>query len=255
VDLTVERVNQCYSSTGEQYILDPGYQLSELERDDFERFLAYHARDSRIEAHVLFLAKNERLPADMSLARISGGALLKENSCLLVLPVGESHRARLFFTNNIHQAAPSGTLAEILSECIKDSQLETESVEQVHRMLVKLSIRLFWLDKHLVPVPPRDLVTPEQSLLPTRPSADLNLTEVQEHPPLWASFLLHSRPNLPYLLAMIGFLAGAGFWAALRWHRHKLRNCQWILPPTEEATPQRLGGRFSGAAGAALVYR
>ena len=256
-DTSKEFIAQCYQSTGEQFILDPGYQLSELERDDFERFLAYHARDSRIQAHVLLLAKDERLPANMSLARIAGGALLKQNTCLLVLPVGEPNRARLFFTNNVHQAAPPATLAEVLSECIKESLAETEPVEQVHRMLVKLSIRLFWLQNHLEPAVPTVVKPEAEAPITELRVPEVKLTEVTHHSDSrWAQALQSLTSNLPLLLGFCALALIGGLWTALRWRRFQLRSNEWILPfPHEEDPPQRLGGRFSGAAGAALVYR
>ena len=254
-DLPADLVTKCYQSTAGQFILDPGYQLSEHERDDFERFLSYHARDSRIQAHVIFLAKDERLPASMSLARIAGGSLLKDNTCLLVLPVGEADRARMFFTNSIHKATPAATLADILSECINESRVEAESVEQVHRMLVKLSIRLFWLQNHLEPLRPAEKASPEPSPLPTRPMPEVKLTEVQEPSLPWSGQPL-LRLNRWGVLVGILVLMTCGLWVAFRWHRYRLRTCEWVLPQLEEANiPQRLGGRYCGASGAALTYR
>lgn len=254
---SAEFANDCYENHPEQFVIDPAYHLTELEREDLERFLAYHAGDAKIKASVLVMAADEVLAKGFDFSRVSQGGLLKENTCLLVLPVGEPWRARLFFTSNIHQAARAADLADILAGVMAKGEKTLSHGEQLHQMLVELSIRLFWLEKQLAPEPavpsappvvlgvhPKTVSSPAPvafaEVFSDEPRVVVMMKKVIHHP--WASWMLFAACTL----------LGAAIW--IRWQRYRLRHYEWILPEPAVITP-RLGGAYAGGGGAMIAYR
>ena len=86
------------------------------------RFLEFHARESRIRIHVLVLPKDGQIPALAQLERVAGGGLLKSDSCLLVYPVSEPWRARLFVSKAVHDRTSADFLAETARATMPDDQ-------------------------------------------------------------------------------------------------------------------------------------
>lgn len=257
-------IENCYAADPGTFIIDPAYHLSELEREDMERFLSYHARDAKIRAYALIIGKNEKVTSDLDLAKLSGGTLLKDNTCLLVLPIGEPWRARLFFTSNIHQSAKPAALTELMADCIRDGQSQSQPSEQVHRMLVRLSIRLFWLQNELSPTsPPAFLTAAERPT--TRPDAKppipllkkpVVMSEVVSAPKPTLLQRWQESTGLDLRLVAIGLsVLSVLALSWIRWHRYKLRHYEWMLPDSAQPGEERLGGAFSGGGGAWLAYR
>lgn len=255
---TGEFANDCYESHPEQFVIDPAYHLTELEREDIERFLAFHAGDARIKASVIVLAADEVLSKDFEFSKVAQGGLLKENTCLLVLPAGEPWRARLFFTSNIHQAAKPSDLADILGGIIAKVEKGAPPGEQIHQMLVELSIRLFWLEKQLAPVTPAApvpaVVMAGQDSVPASAPSTVAFTEVINDEPRVVMMLRRviQHPQASWILfAAFGLLAVIAW---LRWQRYRLRHYEWMLPEPAMVVP-RLGGRYAGGGGAMIAYR
>jgi hypothetical protein len=258
-------IQSAYAADPTIHLIDPGYELTEHEREDIERFLSYHARDAQIAAYVLILGANEELPKTFDMSKLAGGGLLKDNRCLLVMPYGEPHRARLFFTSNLHKDATQVQLTGILADCVAHGTVWSEPYEQIHRFLVRLSIRLFWLENVLLPAvpPPVPLLPSQAEVRPTLPPAPTvtassrtapkpALTEVGvplQSPTAKEGIMLRVWKWLPWVL----LLATVGVFALYRWRRYKLRHYEWVfdhLPMPEE----RLGGVHCGGGGAWMSY-
>jgi hypothetical protein len=223
-----------------------------LEREDMERFLGYHERDSDIRASLLILGRDQKLGPTLDLAKIAHGTLLSGNGCLLVAPYGEPWRARLFFTASIHQRAPAERLSRVLGEAIADAQTQKAPQEQIHRMAVRLSIGLFQLqsllNKSAASSPPR----PSKVV----PAGTTALSEVAPHAD--NSTLTGASTWLPLGSAagwsLLGLLAsGLGVFSWWRWQKFRLLRYEWLLP-TPTTLPVRLGGAHAAGGGCTLTW-
>ncbi len=247
-------LQDCYRTEPEQYLIDPSYHLSELEREDLERFLSYHARDAKIRAFVLVTGREEKIGPDLDLAKIAQGTLLRGSNSLLVVPLGDPYRARLFFTNNIHHSVKAPLLAEILSSCVQDGQTKSLPSEQLHRMLVRLSIRLFWLQNQ-IPVIKPPVIEPDVTAAAAPPPTKMLVSEVAavRGPPGFEDGLAGLMSKTHWSGFAIGLSVLAGL-VAIRWRRYKLRHYEWLLPEPDRVD-LRLGGEFAGGGGVWLAYR
>lgn len=243
----------CYQADPEHYVIDPSYHLTELEREDVERFLAYHAGDAKIRAMLLVIGRDEVLDKGFDLTRLAQGSVLRDNTALLVLPVDEPWRARLFFSINIHQGAKSSDLAEVLGRVVEQGKQNPEREEQLHRMLVEFSILLFQLEQKLsppAPVKPVTVAAQEKTVVP----APVELAEVFTDEALPVVMLRRTlgHPYAPWMLYSALILLAVLVW--IRWKTYRSRHYEWILPDAAPAAP-RLGGEFAGGGGAMIAYR
>jgi len=218
-------------------LIDPNGELSETMEGDFARFLEFHARDARVRLHVLLLGREERLPGAASPVMVAQGSLQHGDACLAVVPRGEPWRLRLFLSRHVHETAPPAELAEMLEDCVRDAMLATDEDEQIHRLLVRLSIRLFWLER-LLSKPP---VVKE--VIVSNPEPLSEVTALPDPVPV-----MQTRMAVP-VGAGLAALLGLIFW---RWRTYKLRHYVWTLPEREVAP--RLGGAHCGG-GTWIDYR
>ncbi len=233
-------------------LLDPGAELAETQSDDLRRFLGYHAEQAAIPIIVLLLARDEMLPANADLSLFAQGSLSKRRAALLVYPLGEPWRARLFLPAAARQAVSDVFLTRLVEACLNASSNASLPEDQLHDYVVQLSIRLFWLQKELAK-------SAEASQAFASPSQSAPLTEVGQPaslpvspaPPAWAPALL-PQASLIVIATLSLLLVGVLIHRLLRSWRQatsKKRLLQsWTLP--EDDTQPRLGGSFCGGAGA-----
>lgn len=250
---TSEFAELCYQADPEHYVIDPSYHLTELEREDVERFLAYHAGDAKIRAMLLVIGRDEVLDKQFDLTRLAQGSVLRDNTTLLVLPVDEPWRARLFFSSNIHQGAKSSDLAEVLGKVVEQGKQNPEREEQLHRMLVEFSILLFQLEQKLAPPVPV-MPAPVTAANTAASQAPVELAEVFTDEPLPVVMLRRTlgHPYAQWMLYAALVLLATVIW--MRWKSYRSRHYEWILPDTEPAAP-RLGGEYAGGGGVMIAYR
>lgn len=220
-----------------RHLIDPNGEVSETMEEDFARFLEFHARDARVRLHVLLLGREEKLPSSVNPASLAQGNLQRGDACLAVVPRGEPWRLRLFLSRDIHAIAPPTELSQMLEDCVRDAMLATDEDEQIHRLLVRLSIRLFWLER-LLSKPP---AVKEVIIASPEP-----MSEVKALPEPLPTVLI--KPVVWVGAGLVVFLAIV-FW---RWRRYKLRHYVWTLP--EREVRPRLGGAHCGG-GTWIDYR
>lgn len=226
------------------YLIDPDLLVPEIQQQDMMRFLEFHARDARIKLYVLILAHDRRLPEGARLDKIASGALLQDEACLVVYPLGEPWRARLFVSKPVHDQASSIFLSETIQACLQEAMQASDAHDQMHRYAVHLSTRLFWLQ--------RALAKGSKS----SPTMGQPLAEISPAP----SKLAVDSSKVSILRLMIACMTGlavSGSAVAMgRWLFQQQRRRQqmrvWILPETE--TIPRLGGAFSGGGGGMIRY-
>jgi hypothetical protein len=199
-------------------------------------------------------------------------------ACIVVYPLGEPGRARVFFTQIVARTAEPSYLENLASTCIRESSENTDPVEQVQRFAIQLSIRLFWLERaypSLQPAPATPPALPVPAAVPVPPPAKpeptVTLPAMQEQPPLsevtpfqtapsaWSRMTAAISQNKSVVYLGIGGLVTAGLLAVgaislVRWRRRQLRQCVWILPDFPGPAATRFGGPHCGASGGFIQY-
>lgn len=253
-DVSREFLESCNQSDPLEHLIDPDYLVHETQREDLQRLLDFHAHDARIKAFVIVTDYNQRIPAGANMSSVASGALKKLDSCLVVYPLGEPWRARLFLSKSVYKLEAPPYFASLVEDCANDSMLVSDPVEQLHRFCIRLSIRLFWLEKLMAsepvpateaPPPPLAIVRPEIHMTEEKGAA-LPLDE-----PVPGRVIPHARALIAGISAIFAIALAA--MAASRRHRRKLRSHVWILPEID-STP-RLGGAFCGGAASWIQYR
>jgi len=157
--------------------------------------------------------------------------------------MGEPWRARVHLSPGIQRTVTTATLADLAADCIQDAHQAQQSSLQLQRFAVRLSTRLFWLEKTL----PSSSTATSTSPLP----------KIAEPPHPLSKPLFQSTWIVPSLIA-IAFLLTA---ICVTQHLVKKRSRHlmtepahvWILPDIE-VTP-RLGGAFSGGSSITVSFK
>ena len=242
-----EFLRDCEDKEPTTHLIDPNHELTETAVEDFGRFLTFHASDSRIPLNLVILGRSQKLPEGASLAAFAAGGVARGSAALVVCPYGEPWRTRFFVSQPIRDTVPPAYLNGLLESCIRDAQRATDPDEQLHRLLVQLSIRLFWVQRMLSPAP--NTSSPPQIAAP-----EIRAPALQEVTPL-ASPPYHGQQFgfSPLGIALV-LLLSLLFYAGWRWHRYKMRHYQWLLPDLAGPATPRLGGPHCGG-GVAIRFR
>jgi hypothetical protein len=250
-------------------LIDPEHHLSETPAESLRRFLSYHAENAVVPITVLVLAKDEKWPASQPVSSIAGGSISAGRGALLIYPIGEPWRSRLFLPQQAQQTVSTEFLQRLSESCLKQALKATLDEDQLEEYLVELSIRLFWLEKHL-PATATQRQKSKQTPFPHTPPLTSpeppghGLAEVALSPELPGTMqptTTQAPPTKQQLSKWIGYgsvillliaslLTLLRSWKKLRLKRRhrKLHQQIWLLP--EQETHPRLGGTFCGGAGA-----
>ena len=238
-DVSPDYMEQAIQAPPGMLLIDPNGELHESAHEEFQHFLEFHARDSRIVLRVMLMGKNEQLPPDTQLSALANGAMQQGRACVVVVPHGDMERARLFLSQDLVQAAKGIDLTELLSDAVNQAKSSPESDEQLHRLLVRLSVRLFWLE-HKLPSP-----LPNETVRPAIIVADAPAPMLEVGVPSKWSL------SVPSLLGLgLGFGA-LGVFMNRRWIKHKRRTHEWTLPEMKSLDPSLGGAHCGGAVGVA----
>jgi hypothetical protein len=257
---TAEWVKLAVAWPREDWIIDPGGELAETPAEDLRRFLDYHAANARVPVTVAILAGDERWPEDLAPSSLAGGAVAARQGALLLYPLGEPWRARLFLPQTARDSVSPEFLDRMIDAALEQALRSSEPEDQLHEYLVQLSIRLFWMEPFLPPgfglsngvaanaaanqiaEPPAEELTEvgTAALLP------LPVAAAAAHlPPLARVATIVSLAALGGALVVALTLRGWKKWRLRRRERRHLHI--WTLP--EPGANSRLGGAFAGGAG------
>ena len=225
-----------------EYLIDPNQLLSEMHQQEMVRFLEFHARDARIRLYVMVIPHDRRISDDTSLDAVASGALLKNDSCLLVFPLGEPWRARLFVSKGIHDQTSSAFLDETLQACLREAFQSSEEHDQLKRYAVHLSTRLFWLQKAL---------GGRASTAGNSELAEVLAEKTSDPGVTSASMSVRVAWTIFVALLVMGFIGSLALWFR-HYRKTKHRDRVWIL--AEPETLPRLGGAFTGGGGGMIRY-
>ncbi len=224
-------------STPDEYLIDPGSMIHEVQKNGIQQFLNFHAKNADIKLYVLILPHDREIPPAANLGDIASGGLLHTKSCLLVYPVGEPWRARVFMSQSIFAQASTAFLSETLQACLGEAMQSSDEYDQLHRYAVHLSTRLFWL---------------QNALSPQARSSDGPLAEITGESPVVPRFQFPPLlAGCVFLMLLIVSIVLAISKVRRAWQRRELSRI-WILPEPE--TTPRLGGAFTGGGGGSILY-
>lgn len=246
-DVTPEFLKAAETAPAQEFLIDPQALVPEMTTQELGRFLEFHARESRIRIHVLVLPKDGQIPAVAQLERVAGGGLLKSDSCLLVYPVSEPWRARLFVSKAVHDRTSADFLAETARACLQNALLTQDPLDQLERFGTELSTRLFWLQKQQVQAPRTASSTDTARLHELSASGAASAAPAQ-------GFAATRGPLILGVLTLLLVIAAAfaSRHPIRRWWQARSRKYIWLLPETDP-TP-RLGGAFTGGAGKTVRF-
>ncbi|MBN8418760.1 MAG: hypothetical protein J0L73_07595 [Verrucomicrobia bacterium] len=243
-EVSPEFLAACAQSLPKEYLIDPDQLVPEIQNHDMTRLLGFHAQDARIKLYVLMLGHDQKLPGSADLEKIASGSLLQSDACLVVYPLGEPWRTRLFVSRSVHNQISTDFLSETIQACLNEA-LQTSNVhDQLRRYTIHLSTRLFWVQKALVP--DREDLTVKGHALAEFSSESKAPTVVSPLPTLTSTLIWGSGS-----LLVLG-LAGISCRRMVRHLKHQKRRRVWMLAEAE--TVPRLGGAFTGGGGGMIRY-
>jgi hypothetical protein len=254
-DVTPEFLASAEAWLGEDPLIDPTAELAETQAEDLRRFLGYHAEKSHIPIVVLVLPKDEKLPATTSLDTIAQGSLSARRAALLVYPIGEPWRARLFLPHSAHEAVSTTYLTRLVEACLAQADTASTPEDQLHEYVVQLSIRLFWLQKELNKSNASSKAFADTAQTPSLAEVGPNTpTPPAATPPSpsFPQFLQLPTASVVTIAILLGFILAVAARRLVRLAKTSAtqrRHRQiWTLPESE--TTPRLGGAFCGGSGA-----
>jgi hypothetical protein len=242
-NVTPEFLAACTQSLPKEYLIDPDQLVPEIQNHDMLRLLAFHAQDARIKLYLLIIGHDQKLPEGAELEKIASGSLLKSDACLVVYPLGEPWRTRLFVSRSIHNQVSSEFLSETIQACLKEALQTSNEHDQLRRYTIHLSTRLFWLQKALV-TDLADKTDKGQALAEfSSQSKAPEVLGTTNH----TTILIWISGSL-LLLGLVGFTCRQ-FFLHLQLRRQRR---VWML--SEPETVPRLGGAFTGGGGRMIRY-
>lgn len=242
-DVSSEFLSACEKSLPKEHLIDPDQLIPEIQNHDMMRLLGFHAQDARIKLHVVITGRDQKLPDGAELDKFASGSLLNSDACLVIYPLGEPWRTRLFVSRSIHNQISSEFLTETIQACLQEALQTSDEHDQLRRYTIHLSTRLFWLQKALsIEAAAKPGTGPAlaefspQSKAPTAP-APISITTVT----LWLSAGL--------------LLLGLGIFTKRQiLHRLHLKRQRRVWMLAEPETVPRLGGAFTGGGGGMIRY-
>ncbi|MEQ1751222.1 MAG: hypothetical protein ABL974_17475 [Prosthecobacter sp.] len=243
-ELPQELLKSLETEPANEYLLDPKGLVTEVAKLDLERLLEFHAKESRIRLYVLVINNDEKLPTNANLDGLAHGALIRQNSCLAVYPLGEPWRARFLMSKAVHQSTTELSLAELAADCIQDAQQAEDEAQQLQRFTVRLSTRLFWLEKGLLAAESKITIAPLQEVLGT---VESQTAAGWASLPLWQVVALAASCATALILVLLALRQRLGQ------RRTTDHSCVWMLPDPDVLP--RLGGAFSGGTAAVVSFK
>ncbi|MEZ5384063.1 MAG: hypothetical protein R3F13_00970 [Prosthecobacter sp.] len=238
-DVTPEFMALCEQAPPGEFLIDPELLLPEMQAQAMRQFLEFHAKDARIHLSVLVLPKNRKLWGEPTLEHIASGSLMGGDSCLVAYPLSEPWRAQMFLSERVHRKASDAFLRETLQACVNSAVQTSDTHDQMHRYMVELSTRLFWLQKALAPA--SNGINANQLLAQVSTEERNIATSSDSSAFLWKTLCIAST-----LIILVIH--------RLRVKRRLGNHAKYVWHFPEPETIPRLGGAFTGGGGGMIRY-
>lgn len=225
------------------FLVDPLALLTEQKSHDISRFLEYHSEGAPYDICLMVLRENERVPDDLSLAKLHKQWFGEERVALVVYPFGHPSDMSFEFGPEVSKMVSRSVISRIEQSVLAEAAVGADPSDQVERLSTELSIRLYWLARILDR--PQNMTEAEAEL-----AADEHRREAL-HGEGEAAAKLAMRWSWAVLAILLSFGLGLLVWCLAR--RNSLHGGPVFFPDRE--LPVRLGGASSGGACAEMSFR
>lgn len=228
------------------FLVDPLALLTEQRSNDVSRFLEYHSEEAPFDICLMVLRENERIPEGTSLAELHQKWFGDERVALVVYPFGQPRKTQFEFGPAVRDRVSSTVVGRIEQSCVAEAAVGADPSDQVEKLSIELSIRLYWLGRILDR--PQSMTEAEAEAAADRQRVADSSGESRS-----AGFLTGRAMQWWWLFAgaLLSVMAGA----MVRWlfRRNSLAGEPMFFPDRELAV--RLGGPCAGGSCAAITFR
>lgn len=225
------------------FLVDPLALLTEQKSNDVSRFLEYHSEEAPFDICMIVLRENETVPDDLALAAIHKQWFGEKQVALAVYPFGRPRDIKFEFGPAVADSVSPSVMSRIEQSVIAEASIGLDPSDQVERLSIELSIRLYWLARILDR--PQSMTEAEAEV-----AADEHRTASVENggEPV-------GNPGMRWLWTFLGALLALAVGAFVWWlaRRNSLYGGPVFFPDRE--IPIRLGGASSGGACAEISFR
>jgi len=225
------------------FLVDPLALLTEQKSHDISRFLEYHSEGAPYDICLIVLRENERVPDDLSLAKLHKQWFGDERVALVVYPFSHPREMSFEFGPAVSKTVSRSVISRIEQSVLAEATVGADPSDQVERLSIELSIRLYWLARILDR--PQNMTEAEAEL-----AADEHQVAARDGASGEAANLA-MRWSWVVLAILFSFGLGLLIWFVAR--RNSLRGGPVFFPDRE--LPVRLGGGSSGGACAEISFR
>lgn len=228
------------------FLVDPLALLTEQRSHDVSRFLEFHSEEAPFDICLLVLRENERIPEETSLAELHQRWFADERVALVVYPFAQPRKTQFEFGPAVRERVSSAVVGRIEQSCVAEAAVGTDPSDQVEKLSIELSIRLYWLGR---------ILDRPQSMTEAEAEAAADRQRTAENRGESGATGIFTGPAKHWWWLSIGVLLSVLAGATLRWllRRNSLEGEPLFFPDRE--LPVRLGGPSAGGSCAAITFR
>lgn len=237
-----EHFEAYFGGRPEGFLVDPQGLLAPDERDERERFLDYHSKDSAIDFHVLLFDEGQQVPRDVRTEELAERFFGEGKPSLLALYfLGEPERVRIQLSPTIADLVSPAELGRLRAQAVQAAGTTAVGADQLEDFCVQMAIGIFWIEREAGLGGGPDEVEPqeERSLPEPEPSRTDRMREQVEA--WWKEWGLPTSVMLG--VALIAWISRTVLRARARYR----------FP--ESLPPPRLGADHGAGTGALIDFR
>ena len=228
------------------FLVDPLALLTEQRSNDVSRFLEYHSAEAPFDICLMVLRENERIPEGTSLAELHKKWFGDERVALVVYPFGQARKTQFEFGSAVRSRVSSTVVGRIEQSCVAEAAVGADPSDQVEKLAIELSIRLYWLGR---------ILDRPQSMTEAEAEAAADQQRVADNSGDSRTEGFLAGRTMQWWWLFFGVLLSVVAGGALRWlfRRNSLAGEPMFFPDRELAV--RLGGPCAGGTCAAISFR
>ena len=144
-----ELKDQFFKEVPSGFVVDPQYLLTEQKANDIHRFLEFHAEESETPIYAIILGKDQGLPGDIDLVERHGKWFGSQPAVLMSYHLEKPDSIRLVFPREFQNKLPGAIFTRIRESCLREGSAADNASDQVEKIVVELSIQLYWMQSLL----------------------------------------------------------------------------------------------------------
>jgi hypothetical protein len=228
------------------FLVDPLALLTEQRSNDVSRFLEYHSEEAPFDICLMVLRENERIPEGTSLAELHQRWFGDERVALVVYPFGQPRKTQFEFGPAVRSKVSSTVVGRIEQSCVAEAAVGADPSDQVEKLAIELSIRLYWLGR---------ILDRPQSMTEAEAEAAADQQRVADRSGAPSAAVLFAARASHWWWIFAGVLLTVMASGVFRWlvRRNSLSGEPMFFPDRELAV--RLGGPCAGGTCAAISFR